>query len=246
MPRRRTYRRVHYRRSYRRRSGSADAAGCIAGLMALALGLVAVAVAVTVAVCKACVAAATWIAHWDMRRQQRKGTLSAGIGEPPVSSWLKAWGAVGGVVLAFVIVTASAAALSGPHTDQAGQTADTYAATSYVMSSDSQPATATAIPPTAAPVPTDTPLPPTATPIPLYCDSSGVPCNPWRYTFNDTGNVVYNPPSNFCVYFHPCIGNFWNGTGYVDQCADGSYGQSGGHIGACSTHGGERRPVYQA
>ena len=37
---------------------------------------------------------------------------------------------------------------------------------------------------------------------------------------------------------HACIENFDNGTGYVVQCADGTYSHSGGIQGACSWHGG--------
>jgi hypothetical protein len=38
---------------------------------------------------------------------------------------------------------------------------------------------------------------------------------------------------------HSCIDNFTNGTGYVVQCADGTWSHSGGRPGACSWHGGE-------
>jgi hypothetical protein len=94
------------------------------------------------------------------------------------------------------------------------------------------------IPPTHAPQPTQPPHTPTPCP--------GVNCNPWGYNFT-AGNLIYRPPSNFCNYFN-CISSFWEpddpGDGYVVQCADGSYSQSGGERGACSYHGGVSRPLY--
>jgi hypothetical protein len=38
---------------------------------------------------------------------------------------------------------------------------------------------------------------------------------------------------------HPCIANFDEGSGYIVQCADGTWSQSGGLSGACSYHVGE-------
>lgn len=70
--------------------------------------------------------------------------------------------------------------------------------------------------------------------------------NPWCDNFSP-GNLIYNPPSNFCDYFN-CIASFWGsddpGDGYVVQCADSTYSQSGGERGACSSHGGVSRPLY--
>ena len=90
----------------------------------------------------------------------------------------------------------------------------------------------------ATPRPTSPPSTPTPCP--------GVNCNPWGYNFS-SGNLIYTPPSNFCDYFN-CISSFWEpddpGDGYVVQCADGSYSQSGGERGACSYHGGVSRPLY--
>lgn len=92
--------------------------------------------------------------------------------------------------------------------------------------------------PTPKPVPTQKPQP---TPTPCLS-----PCNPWGYSFSP-GNYIYNPPSNFCSYFN-CISSFWGpddpGDGYVIQCQDGTYSQSGNERGACSSHGGELRPLY--
>jgi len=90
------------------------------------------------------------------------------------------------------------------------------------------------------PAVTHTPTPPPAAPARDLC---GAPSNPWGYNFCG-GSFINSPPSNFCSYF-TCIPNFWRSTnGYVDQCADGAYSHSGGRQGACSFHGGERRPLY--
>jgi hypothetical protein len=48
---------------------------------------------------------------------------------------------------------------------------------------------------------------------------------------NDSGG-------DFCST-HSCIDNFYNGSGYIVQCADGMWSHSGGESGACSWHGGE-------
>jgi hypothetical protein len=70
--------------------------------------------------------------------------------------------------------------------------------------------------------------------------------NPWCYTFT-AGKLIYNPPSNFCDYFN-CLASFWEsddpGDGYVVECADSTFSQSGGERGACSSHGGVSRPLY--
>jgi hypothetical protein len=100
-------------------------------------------------------------------------------------------------------------------------------------------------PPTARPTPPPTPRP-TARPTPRPTsppNTCGAPANPWGYNFCG-GGVITNPPSSFCAYFN-CIASFWQSTkGYVDECNDGTYSHSGGRSGACSSHGGERRPLY--
>ncbi len=76
-------------------------------------------------------------------------------------------------------------------------------------------------------------------------DNCGAPSNPWGYNFCDYygGNTISNPPSNFCSYFS-CIASFWSFTnGYVAECNDTKYSHSGGVSGACSSHGGEWRPL---
>jgi len=84
-----------------------------------------------------------------------------------------------------------------------------------------------------------TPVPPKPTPPPSCQAING---NPWCYNFVP-GTLIYNPPSNFCDYF-ACLGNFWNGNGYVVECRDSRYSLSGGMQGACSHHGGVLRPLY--
>ena len=96
---------------------------------------------------------------------------------------------------------------------------------------------------TPKPKPTATPKPKaTSTPKPS-CIPSAVSCNPWGYTFTNTGKLIYNPPGGFCGYFD-CISSFWNGSGYVMECQDGMYSKSGGRTGSCSRHGGDKRPLY--
>ncbi len=96
--------------------------------------------------------------------------------------------------------------------------------------------------PSATPTPKPTPKPaskPTPKPKPSCTAVNG---NPWCYNFLP-GNLIYSPPGSFCSYF-ACIGNFWNGHGYVVECNDGDYSKSGGIRGACSYHQGVRRPLY--
>lgn len=162
--------------------------------------------------------------------------------------------------LALCCVVASVAAFSG--SKQAAQPTPT--ATTAVLVAQDTP-TDTPIPtdtPTATPLPTATPTPkptpiptpkpqptqpprPTPTPTPKpHC--SGVNNNPWCYDFNP-GNLIYVPPSGFCGYFN-CIATFYApddpGDGYIIECTDSTYSQSGGERGACSSHGGELRPLY--
>jgi len=97
---------------------------------------------------------------------------------------------------------------------------------------------------TSRPTPKPTPAPtqaPTQAPA-----TTGVDGNPWGYDFR-SGNLITNPPANFCSYF-PCIATFWAADdpdgGYVIQCADGDFSQSGGESGSCSHHGGDGQTLY--
>jgi hypothetical protein len=91
------------------------------------------------------------------------------------------------------------------------------------------------------PAPKPTPKP---KPTPTHC--IGVNNNPWCYDFN-SGGLIYTPPNGFCGYFN-CIATFYApddpGDGYIIECQDSTFSQSGGESGACSHHGGEMRPLY--
>jgi len=98
--------------------------------------------------------------------------------------------------------------------------------------------------PTAKPTPKPTPKPTQPPPKPTTCP--GINCNPWGYNFS-SGNLIYYPPDGFCNYFD-CIPSFYGsddpGDGYIVECQDSTYSQSGGERGACSYHGGVLRPLY--
>ena len=70
----------------------------------------------------------------------------------------------------------------------------------------------------------------------------GINGNPWGYDFT-SGRVITAPPLAFCRYFS-CIANFSQGRGYVVECRDLRYSRSGGIRGACSSHRGVYRPLY--
>lgn len=93
------------------------------------------------------------------------------------------------------------------------------------------------------PKPTHSPKPaPKPKPKPTPC--GGAPANPWGFNFCSGGKItVANVPGDVCSYFD-CIGNFFNGHGYMVECRDATYSMSGGVRGACSDHGGEWREVY--
>jgi hypothetical protein len=92
---------------------------------------------------------------------------------------------------------------------------------------------------TTAPVPIR--LKPAATTTAAAKSLCGAPANPLGYNFCG-GTPVAAPDPSVCSYF-ACIASFWNGRGYMAECNDGSFSMSGGIQGACSRHGGERRPV---
>jgi len=104
------------------------------------------------------------------------------------------------------------------------------------------PATTTSRAQTLPPSTTLAPPPPPPPPPPPQAATCGAPANPDGYNFCGRGGLIYNFPADFCNYFN-CIPNYPNGTGYVDECSDGTYSHSGGRPGACSHHGGETRPV---
>lgn len=62
-------------------------------------------------------------------------------------------------------------------------------------------------------------------------------------TDTSLGDSSSQSNADFCAT-HECIANFYNGNGYIVQCADGMWSHSGGIQGACSYHGGETSNVY--
>ncbi len=144
--------------------------------------------------------------------------------------------------LVFGVIGVSAAAMA----DRAATLAlltPTAAPTQAALNADTFTATPTSnlvVTPTPTPTPKPKPTPkPTPKPKPSCTAVNG---NPWCYNFSP-GNLIYSPPGSFCSYF-ACIGNFWNGHGYVVECNDGDYSKSGGIRGACSYHHGVLRPLY--
>jgi hypothetical protein len=102
--------------------------------------------------------------------------------------------------------------------------------------------------PTRAPTPTPKPQPtqPSIHPTPTRPACQAINNNPWCYNFVP-GKLIYYPPTGFCNYF-ACIPSFNEpddpGDGYIIECNDGKYSQSGGERGACSYHNGVMRPLY--
>lgn len=71
----------------------------------------------------------------------------------------------------------------------------------------------------------------------------GAPENPYGLRFCH-GEIVTVPPAGICGYFD-CASQFWEGTGYLVECADGRFALSGGTTASCLHHDGERRVVYR-
>ena len=189
------------------------------------------------------------------------------------AKWRTQWG-LGCLTLLLVMsictcaIAGAAATTTKSSTTSAGSDASTMPSATPTTGATSVALVATATKqvtstmPTPSPTPEQVPTPaPTATPIPQPTQPptprptqppaptqppvhTGVNGNPWGYDFTP-GNYIYAPPANFCTsgYFN-CIGNFWNGRGYVDECVDGMYSKSGGIQGACSRHGDELKPLY--
>lgn len=161
------------------------------------------------------------------------------------------------VAIGAVMLTSCAAGVAGmagaPPTPAVAEPTSNAAAspTHTVTPSPTATATPTATPsprPTPKPTPPPTPVkasvaPPPPPPPPAATPNlCGAPSNPWHYNFCG-GAVISSPPGTFCNYFS-CISSFWNGSGYVVQCADNSYSKSGGTSGVCSRHGGYRQTLW--
>jgi hypothetical protein len=159
------------------------------------------------------------------------------------------------VVALLLLVSGISAAFGGGNQTATPTPTPTAQQAAMLLASPTRQAVSPTSEPTHVPTPKPTPKPtfvpthkatprPTQPPTPTPCP--GVNCNPWGYNFS-AGKLIYYPPSNFCDYFN-CISSFWGsddpGDGYVVQCVDGTFSQSGGESGACSYHSGVSRPLY--
>ncbi len=151
-----------------------------------------------------------------------------------------------GVLLLFSVCVAALSSPSSPKGAPVAVATSTPTATATLKTPTAAPTAVPTPPPTAAPTvapaaPQQQPPPPPPPPAPK--NLCGAPSNPWGYNFCG-GATITSPPGDFCQYFN-CIGNFWNGRGYVIECNDGAYSKSGGIRGSCSYHQGDLRPLYQ-
>jgi hypothetical protein len=154
------------------------------------------------------------------------------------------------VVAVFLIAIVMGLASRGQNqqpapTTQATQQPTTPTATTATINKAIPTAKPTPIP-TQKPTPRPQPTQPPVHPTPTKPACQAVNNNPWCYDFNPGKYITY-PPSGFCNYFN-CIPTFYGsddpGDGYIAECNDGTYSQSGGESGACSSHGGVMRPLY--
>lgn len=158
-------------------------------------------------------------------------------------------------VIACIGLIALIASAFGSHSS-AAPTADDINATATAQAQFTSDASALLTQDTPTDQPTDTPTPkPQSTRQPTHQATAkstprpacqAVNGNPWCYNFSP-GNLITNPPGDFCSYFN-CIASFVSADdpdgGYVVECQDTTFSQSGGESGACSHHGGELRPLY--
>jgi hypothetical protein len=148
-----------------------------------------------------------------------------------------------GVVLAIALVGCSGSGTGGSTSTPTPTT--TSATISKVIPTVAPTANLTPIP-TLKPTPKPQPTQPPVHPTPTKPACQAVNNNPWCYNFSP-GKLIYIPPNGFCGYFN-CIPTFYAaddpGDGYIVQCVDSTYSQSGGESGACSHHGGVSRRLY--
>ncbi|TCB91002.1 hypothetical protein E0H26_26320 [Micromonospora zingiberis] len=90
-----------------------------------------------------------------------------------------------------------------------------------------------------APLATGSPKPRRPSPTPQR--RCGAPANPLGYGFCD-GAQIRKPDPKVCDHFD-CVPGFWEGRGYLVQCANGKISLAGGSPRACRLHGGVRRTV---
>jgi hypothetical protein len=138
-------------------------------------------------------------------------------------------------------IIASAGTNPGPVPALAASEGATAAATPPVERTSPSPARTRTVAPKAAPrQQTASPTPTTAAPD-LLC---GAPPNPLEYTFCAGGSLIADADEATCDYFD-CVGGFWDGRGYLVQCADGQVAMTGGRAQSCARHGGIGRVVRE-
>ncbi|WP_341719238.1 hypothetical protein QQG74_05690 [Micromonospora sp. FIMYZ51] len=69
----------------------------------------------------------------------------------------------------------------------------------------------------------------------------GAPANPFGYGFC-AGEKIREPAREVCDHFD-CVPGFWEGRGYLVECANGKVSLAGGSPRACGQHGGVRRTL---
>lgn len=138
------------------------------------------------------------------------------------------------VVVAMLAVAGCASARSAPTARQRPTTRGTTASptASPTVSSPSASTAATRARPTSAP------------PSHKLC---GAPRNPFGYNFcgSQPGHdaALYSPDHRICRYF-ACAPGFFHQHGYVIECQDGMFTQTGGTSRECSGHGGFQSVVF--
>ena len=149
-------------------------------------------------------------------------------------------------VLAFTVAASPVLGQEAGGADAAPASADAGAPTAEpnvdVVSSDPGAPAADVDQPTAetAPAVSVSDAEPVAPAPPSTC---GATPNPWGFTYC-AGGAIQTAPEGLCSVF-ACIPTFWRQVnGYVVQCRDMLLNHSGGVRGACSSHGGELRPLY--
>lgn len=185
-------------------------------------------------------------------RQTRSGKIMVIVGS--FIGFIMLCSVCGGVSNAFTSAmngvatpTTQAATQNSSSSTLAATATDTPPTTNLSLVPTDTPTTVPTAKPTPKPTPIPTPKPvPTHAPQPTQPACQAINGNPWCYNFSP-GSLIYTPPSGFCNYFN-CIATFYAsddpGDGFIIQCVDGTYSQSGGERGACSSHGGESRPLY--
>lgn len=166
------------------------------------------------------------------------------------SLWAIGCGTLIGILLLFGLCSAIASIGKSASTASTPTPTESKAAISQVIPTTAPTVKPTQKPtsiPTLRPTPKPQPTQPPVKPTPTKPACQGVNNNPWCYNFTSPGKFISIPPIGFCNYFN-CIPTFYApddpGDGYIVQCVDGTYSQSGGESGACSHHGGMSRPLY--